>query len=1508
MWGQAAVGTTLWAEDFSGYSANGVPSGSITNNHTGTTVYGGATLAYSCANGTTNTKIYTDNVPTGGSGSNLLISKSNGSFSVSGIPTGSATELTLSYAKGGKGTLSVSSSTNNVSISGSTITTGGAATIDLVFTNTASGDNLRLDNISVKVKTAGASKTNTTLALNPTSLNLSYGGSNGTLTATVTPEGGSALANPTVTWKSDDESVATVSGGTVTPVGEGTTTITATYAGDTNYNGSSNTATVTVTDNRTAVVSAIESINSIKSLYIGGKHAFTPVVTLADGLSASDVTYSYVSADPTTIQINDDGTYTALKTGTNIDITVTATPVAAKAATHKPVSATFQHNGAYKYSKPIFTPTGVTEGNFSGSMTLAIANDGTPTGPIYYTLDGEEPATDKSNGTLYESALTLTATKTVKARVIDDDGYYSTVTSATYTKVAAQKDAITLAAGQTLSFTNFSDVSTSYGDTENYLIASDGDKYKWSGSNYCRQSSDLQLKDNASANITSSPITSTNGFKMTVTTTQNSVKVYVGETEKSAVNGVYYFSSGDAVTLKRNGGTTKVSNITFTGLKPSRSVTFPDGNQTITVGGATITKTATVSPAGTATYSSSDATIATVNETTGEVTAVKGGEVTITATVAADDDYEESKGTYKVTVNKGATTLAFDNAEETVELVDGTATYTATISPADGRTITYSSDDITVNSSTGEVTLTATGDYVIKANANATDKYLAPSEASYTLHVVDSREPIVNAATLNLELTDVLDDPIALNGVVKGDEGFLAATYTTAAGFSGTEVVSFATSDATVLKIENGNEFYALKGGTAKVTVTVTSGGNNLFTDVEKEFTVTVTNNSKTATEIEVMDEDTNIYEDGDVFVLTMGTPMILDISATNGYEGTITTTLGNDQIISVNVEGSSYTITPLAVGSTTLTLSAGETANYAAASNVVLNFTVKGLAELSYATASFTVPYGADFPTPTLTNPHNLPITYAKSGDDVVTVDPSTGAVTILSGTEGTARITASTLGNEDYDSGSAYYDIVVCDPTVKGSQWNPFTVDEANAWIAANLSNNETTTDNYYVRGIVSSLYEANKSGGTQYFFMSDDGSTSDEIGVYYTLNIGGEKFNANTWVHVGDQVVVCGPLNNYYNSGNNYPYIETGAELTACKYNSVDVPLEASFSSDFGAFLFDGEKYNLTDIWNIGTYSGTSYAKATSYISNSNRNAESWLISPMIDAQNVATVQLSFDQAINNHFGTIANEAMVYAKKEGASDWTKMTISEYPAAPSSGYSSFLTSTVNLNDYAGEKFQIAFVYIGSTAAAGTWEIKDVKVSASVPVTLGTNGYTTFASSYALDLTNLPEGVTAYKAAVEGTTVNFTALDQAVPANTGVLLKGEAGATVNISVASSGETVTGNAFLVNTAGTTFDADADYYYFGLLKNTLTFAQFNPSSVAIPANKAYLKVLKSSIDGSATKSLNVTFDDGESTAIEDVFGSTKEQIEGGNIYDLQGRKVVKPTHGLYIVNGKKVFIK
>lgn len=153
---EGLAGTTMWSEDFSGYAANGVPSGSITNSHTGTTVYSG-TLTYSVENGGGTTKVYTQN-NAGGTSPELLVGKSNGTFSSSNIPSGGETSFTLTYKTNQN--LSVTSGTSGVTVGSKSGTNPYTRTITLSsssITNFAltfkmtSSDNARLDDISLVV-------------------------------------------------------------------------------------------------------------------------------------------------------------------------------------------------------------------------------------------------------------------------------------------------------------------------------------------------------------------------------------------------------------------------------------------------------------------------------------------------------------------------------------------------------------------------------------------------------------------------------------------------------------------------------------------------------------------------------------------------------------------------------------------------------------------------------------------------------------------------------------------------------------------------------------------------------------------------------------------------------------------------------------------------------------------------------------------------------------------------------------------------------------------------------------------------------------------------------------------------------------------------------------------------------------------------------------------------------------------------------------------------------------
>ena len=192
-------------------------------------------------------------------------------------------------------------------------------------------------------------------------------------------------------------------------------------------------------------------------------------------------------------------------------------------------------------------------------------------------------------------------------------------------------------------------------------------------------------------------------------------------------------------------------------------------------------------------------------------------------------------------------------------------------------------------------------------------------------------------------------------------------------------------------------------------------------------------------------------------------------------------------------------------------------------------------------------------------------------------------------------------------------------------------------------------------------------------------------------------------------------------------------------------------------------------------------------------------------------------------------------------------------------------------------------------------FEADNEVVSLKQPVTVSTANYRTFASVRAHDFTDV-EGLTAYTASVSEKKVTFTAVTKAVPAGTGLLLKGEA-ATYYVPVVASAYPVEGNA-LIGVTEETSDVAAGIFVLmngakgvGFYKTTNTFT--------LGANTAYLPA-------SVGSRLFIGFnDDGEETT---GINGVKEMKENRAIYNLRGMRVTTPSKGLYIIGGKKVVIK
>ena len=172
--------------------------------------------------------------------------------------------------------------------------------------------------------------------------------------------------------------------------------------------------------------------------------------------------------------------------------------------------------------------------------------------------------------------------------------------------------------------------------------------------------------------------------------------------------------------------------------------------------------------------------------------------------------------------------------------------------------------------------------------------------------------------------------------------------------------------------------------------------------------------------------------------------------------------------------------------------------------------------------------------------------------------------------------------------------------------------------------------------------------------------------------------------------------------------------------------------------------------------------------------------------------------------------------------------------------------------------------------------------------------GMTTYADNRALDFTTSIAGLKAYVvSSVTNNKAVLTEVTGAVPAGTGLILKGTAGQSYVIPCASGNVgAVTNKLVGVTTATTIGGNNLDYI--------LQDGKFvKATSGTIGAGKAYLK-----LDAALGREmLDIVYD---ATDINDI--NTSVSTGNRRIYNLSGQRVNKPTNGLYVVDGKKVFVK
>lgn len=693
---------------------------------------------------------------------------------------------------------------------------------------------------------------------------------------------------------------------------------------------------------------------------------------------------------------------------------------------------------------------------------------------------------------------------------------------------------------------------------------------------------------------------------------------------------------------------------------------------------------------------------------------------------------------------------------------------------------------------------------------------------------------------------------------------------------------------------------------------------------------------------------------------LNYGESVVVTAAATNG--GAVTA-VSSDETLATVTDNGNGTFTVSFVNGTNegvdaiITFSTPKTSTHKYAEQT-LTVTLKDSrleCPISYAEATVTVNVedAASFTAQTLTGAEGLTITYEMTGDAIGTIDENTGAVT-LNGTEGIATVTATFAGNNSYQAGTASYTLTVTDPNKKGTATNPYTVAEAIAFI--NTLGSNTSEEDVYVSGIISQVDSYNSSYKSITYWISDDGTTTGQMEVYSGKGLNGADFSSKNDLAVGDIVTVKGKVKMYgetpefdknnqlvsfvhvekpsINADNvELTYDATSGEIAYTITNPVDGQnLTAATTADWiSNITVTADKITFTTTANEGStdrsatitlsYEGandkevtiTQLHQVTDYATlpfvweggtSSELEAVDGVTTEGVGSDYAAThdpyrvkfdsdgdyIQVKTDGQILNVFVAVkmiggASESTITVKGsadgENFADVQELTIS--------GKQNAILNLETSNAFTATDRYVRLVFTrGSNVGIGAIAINAVKKSISDA------GYATYCSGSALDFTE--SGLTAYIATMDGNTVKFTPVTTTVPANTGLLLKGTEGEHFINVVAEGATDVTANKL----EGVLIATEVGEGAFVLMKGDwdggkgVGFYKTSSAGFTVGANTAYLPA-----DVAPARTF-IGFDD-----VTAVKGITAETMQNGEVYNLQGQRVMKAQKGLYIMNGKKV---
>ena len=415
------------------------------------------------------------------------------------------------------------------------------------------------------------------------------------------------------------------------------------------------------------------------------------------------------------------------------------------------------------------------------------------------------------------------------------------------------------------------------------------------------------------------------------------------------------------------------------------------------------------------TYSSSDESVVTVDETTGALTAVAPGSSTITYSIADSTNWNSGSASCNVIVTRGDTSIVLSPSTQSIVFGSSGETISVTTTPEGlSYSLTSSNTNVATIDSDGSITTTGIGTTTITGLVEETSSFKS-STGTCSVTVLDG-EFVPSFTDDSLEVT-VLSDTLYLSL----DSSTIPSDYT--------GDITYSSSDTSLVVVDSSTGVIEVSDllGTGEVTITAAFTEDFYYSATSCSYTLTV---GKVTTSLS--------YESSEVTVSASTTTVENTLTVTpTSASSLIDYSSGDSSVATVDSSG---TVTVVSPGTTTITATISESTFYSG-STTSFTLTVRGFSTAEFSEESVSVTIldydSVSVPTLTYTSGYSGTPSYSSSDTDYVTVDSETGEITGVYNYDNesvTVTITATLPETSTYYGSSATYSVVIAEEPYYG------------------------------------------------------------------------------------------------------------------------------------------------------------------------------------------------------------------------------------------------------------------------------------------------------------------------------------------------------------------------------------------------------------------------------------------------------------------------------------------